>query len=116
MTGQVTLPWPPRVLSPNGRGHWRAKHQATKLAKEFAFYATKEARIGICAGDVPVLVSLVFHPKTATKPDADNCVASMKASLDGIALALGIDDRAFRLAAPVIAEPVKGGKVVVTIS
>lgn len=115
MIGEIVLPWPPRSLNPNGRAHWRVKHRDAKIAKDFAFYATKEARIGVAAGDVPVLVGLTFHPKTATRPDEDNCIASMKAGLDGIALALGLDDQHFRLAAPVIAEPVNGGKVVVTI-
>ena len=111
----IELPWPPRTLSPNGRPHWRTLRKAQKVAKDYAFWATKEAAVGICAGDAPILISLVFHPKTAMRPDADNAVASMKASLDGIAAALGVNDRSFRLAEPIIAEPVKGGKVLVTI-
>lgn len=111
----IELPWPPRALSPNGRGHWGKKHRATRIAKDYAFWATKEAKIGFAAGDVPILISLVFHPKDGNLPDEDNAVASMKASLDGIALALGVNDSFFRLAKPVIGAPVKGGKVVVTI-
>jgi crossover junction endodeoxyribonuclease RusA len=115
MAGTITLPWPAKALSPNARVHWRAKYDAGKLAHRCAFYTTKEAKIGAPAGDVPILISLVFHPKTKNRPDADNAIASMKASLDGIAAALGVNDRAFRLAAPEFGEPVKGGKVVVTI-
>ncbi len=111
----IELPWPHPALSPNSRGHWGKKQRATKIAREYAFWAVKEAKIGIAAGDVPILISMTFHPKTANLPDADNCVASMKASLDGIAQALGMDDRDFRIAEPVIAAPVKGGKVLVTI-
>lgn len=116
MTQTIVLPWPPRTLSPNGRAHWSVKAKAAKIAKDYAFWATKEARIGIAAGDVPIMVSLVFHPKTKNLPDEDNAVASMKASLDGIAKALGVDDSVFRLAKPVIADPVKGGRVVVTLA
>lgn len=111
----IELPWPGRILSPNGRGHYHTVARAKKAAKNAAFLLTKGARIGIVAGDVPVLIKLTFHPMTKNSVDADNLVASCKAYLDGIALALGVDDSFFRLAAPVVAEPVKGGKVVVTI-
>lgn len=111
----ITLSWPPRILSPNGRGHHMAKYRAKKIARAEGYYATKEAKVGIPAGDVPVFVSLTFHPPTKNKPDEDNAVASMKSALDGIADALGLDDSCFKLRAPIMAEPVKGGKVVVTI-
>lgn len=111
----IELPWPGRVLSPNGRAHWRKFAAAKKVAKNTAFVLTKAARVGICAGDVPVLIGLTFHPMTRNEVDADNLIASCKAYLDGIALALGVDDSTFKLAAPVIAEPVKGGKVIVRI-
>lgn len=112
----IELPWPGRVLSPNGRAHWRTVSKAKKAAKNTAYVLTKAARIGIAAGDVPVLIGLTFHPMTRNAVDADNLVASCKAFLDGIALALGVDDSTFKLAAPVIAEPTKGGRVVVTIT
>jgi crossover junction endodeoxyribonuclease RusA len=111
----IELPWPPRILSPNGRGHYMDVYRAKKKAKEYAFAVTRAAKIGIAAGDVPILISLRFHPPTKNAPDADNAVASMKAALDGIALALKVDDSAFRLAAPIIAGPVKGGKVIITV-
>lgn len=111
----IELSWPPRILSPNGRGHHMAKHRAKKAARAEGFSATKAAKVGLAAGDVPITIKLTFHPKTKNLPDADNAVASCKAYLDGIADALGVDDSCFRLAAPVIAEPVRGGKVVVEI-
>lgn len=111
----VEVSWPVRALSPNGRAHHFAKYRAKKAARKEAFYATKAAKVGICAGDVPVLITLVFHPPTKNLPDEDNAVAGMKSYLDGVADALGINDSGFRLNRPVIAEPVKGGKVVIHI-
>jgi crossover junction endodeoxyribonuclease RusA len=55
-----------------------------------------------------------FHPKTATRPDDDNCIASCKAYRDGIADALGIDDAKFTTT-HTMGQPVKGGAVNVTV-
>lgn len=117
---RVTLSWPSRALSPNGRAHpiakWRAgkayKHEAWALALEAAPVGERAA-LALCEA---LDVRLTFHPKDGNRPDADNAVASVKAALDGIAEALGVDDARFRLAAPVIAGAVKGGRVVVEIS
>lgn len=112
----IELPYPERTLSPNARPHHFKLYRAKKAAKNAAWAITKAARISIPAGDVPVMIGLVFHPPTKNLPDEDNAIASMKSALDGVALALGVDDSCFRLERPVIAAPVKGGKVVVTIS
>lgn len=62
-----------------------------------------------------VKVALTFHPKAKRNVDEDNAIASMKWALDGIAQALGVDDSRFALQRPVIAEPIKGGRVIVEI-
>ena len=111
----LILSWPPRALSPNGRAHHFAKYRAKKVARQEGWAVAKKAKLSIAAGDVPVLVSMRFHPPTKTAPDADNAIASMKSQLDGIADALGVDDKTFRIAEPVFGDPVKGGMVVVTI-
>lgn len=58
-------------------------------------------------------IRLLFSPPDKRRRDIDNMLASMKASLDGIALAIGCDDVEF---CPVIldrAPPEKGGSVLV---
>lgn len=112
----IILSWPPRTLSPNGRAHWRKLSAAKKIAKQEAWAVTKAANLRAPADESPVHVALTFYPKTRNRVDADNLIASMKASLDGIAEALGCDDSRFRLAAPIIADPVKGGRVEVALS
>lgn len=44
----------------------------------------------------------------------DNCIAAMKAGLDGLADVLGVDDSRWELVAT-IGEPRKGGAVAVTV-
>lgn len=112
----IDLSWPAKPLWPNfrSRSHW-PKTRALKAARSEAFYATKAAKVGICAGDVPVIVQATFYPPDNRKRDYDNCGASLKAYWDGIADALGVDDSFFRQLPPVIAAPVPGGKVVVSL-
>ena len=112
----IELPWPPKPLWPNfrSRTHW-AKTRAAKQARQDGNYATRSAKVGIAAGDVPVLLQATFYPPDRHKRDEDNCSASLKSYADGIADALGINDNAFRFARPIIGDVVKGGKVVVTI-
>lgn len=112
----VELAWPPRQLSPNGRFHHMEVYRFKKAAKDTAYWVTKET-LGrqTCEHNGTVAVRIIAHPiKGKAQPDADNLMACMKGALDGIALALGIDDKHF---APSVefAEPVTGGRVTVTI-
>ena len=99
----ITLPWPHKDLSPNARKHWAALAVAKKKARETAHYATLEA-LGSRASDVraslggdgPLPVTVRFFPPDNRRRDDDNMVAAFKASRDGIADGLGVDDRRFR--------------------
>jgi crossover junction endodeoxyribonuclease RusA len=84
----ITLPWPSADLSPNGRVHWSALARAKKKAKNEAWGLTK-AIMG------PLDVQITFHPEIDRGRDVDNFQARMKAGLDGIALALGVNDTSF---------------------
>ena len=96
----IELPWPDRALSPNNRDMW-ANIRAKKAAKNYAWGMTKAAmgplgiRVGSWSGEIKV--HLEFIPAINRSRDEDNFVASMKAGLDGIASALGVDDANFRL-------------------
>lgn len=91
----LCLPVPCAALRPNdGHAHWSAVHRARKSAKARASLITRSL-----AGPAPALVptsySLIYH--TRNRWDEDNAVASAKAYLDGIASALSVNDRTFRL-------------------
>lgn len=107
------LPYPDKILWPNGRGHWAAKAKAFKLHKSFAWAAIKAIGGSYDGGRVDW--SVTFHPKSRHPVDDDNARASLKAYQDGFALALGIDDRMFNAPTVTFGEPVKGGVIRVTI-
>ena len=110
----VTLGWPSPNLSPNARPHWAALARAKKAARREGYIGSYE--IGKIVGAKAVRIQVTFIPPNAIRRDADNMLASIKAHLDGIADAIGIDDSRWTWAAPVIAKPEKPGRVVVTIT
>lgn len=112
----VILPWPPKQLTPNfkRRSHWSKYRGATAGYRLACKALTKAARLGICAGDVPIFLMITFRPPDRRLRDDDGMVAAFKAGRDGIADALGIDDRFFR-ASYTVGEPVKDGAVIVEV-
>jgi crossover junction endodeoxyribonuclease RusA len=111
---QLVLSWPDKGLSPNARLHHHAKAKLTKLARESAYWLTKQAWIATPEGDAEIMIHLDFHPPDKRRRDLDGMLASAKAQIDGMADALEVND--YRFAYTIRRrEPVKGGKVVVWI-
>ncbi len=93
---EIRLPWPDKDMSPNARIHWARKAKAVKIARCFAFFKTKEAgwdKIQLPEGRLHLWID--FYPPTKRMPDDDNMLSRCKAYRDGIADALGIDDKRF---------------------
>ena len=110
----LTLPWPPRELSPNARVHWARKASATKDRRNMAYFMAVQARdMGFQM--LAPHVSITFNPPDKRPRDLDNMLASMKSALDGIAHAIGVDDSKWSISIRK-GEPVKGGQVVVCIA
>ena len=109
----IELPWPPRELSPNARPHHMVRARATKAYRTTAHWAAKavQARAPLGAGDIPLNVT--FYPPSK-RPDRQNMPGWIKAGIDGIADAIGVNDRRFDPRYS-YAKPVKGGKVVVEV-
>jgi crossover junction endodeoxyribonuclease RusA len=113
----VELGWPAKALSPNARAHFMTHARFKKAAKDTAFWATRAA-MGREKfphdGERVSFVITAYPPPDGQARDDDNLIASCKAMRDGIALALGVDDKHFdqRLQ---WGEPVKHGRVVVSI-
>lgn len=95
----IYLPWPSADLSPNARVHHMALHRARKAAKTEAWTLTKALMVarGIKPGtwQGPIEVEVTFHPSTNRAYDLDNALSRLKGHLDGIAMALGVNDAAF---------------------
>ncbi|PZS42748.1 hypothetical protein [Stenotrophomonas maltophilia] len=114
---ELILPWPHKDLSPNGRVHWAKKAKAAKKARADA------GCLAFLAGwrktdfqELRVHLWITFHPPTRMIPDDDNMLARFKPYRDGIADALGIDDKRF-ISHPLVSTEVrKGGQVVVRIT
>jgi crossover junction endodeoxyribonuclease RusA len=113
----IVLPWPLSDLSPNTRIHWAKLAKAKKAYRRECWADALVAGAADFAKDIPsdkkLSVHLEFVPPNRHRYDEDNMVARMKSGLDGIADALGIDDRMFKLSQE-IAEGI-GGFVRVTV-
>lgn len=95
---------PPRALSPNARVFWGTRNRAFQGAKSATFYAFRDTINLNDPGDCfqrepwPLRLSyVVAWEKGHRRMDDDNCKASTKAFTDGVATALGIDDKNFIL-------------------
>lgn len=109
---QVTLPWPPKDLSPNARVHWGKLARIKKQFREACAWTAKEQ--GASAIEAKKLdVSVLFFPPDKRVRDRDNMIAAMKSGFDGLADVLGVDDGKWRVTFDV-ADQI-GGMVRVTI-
>ena len=120
----VTLPWPPNKLNPNARPHWATK---AKEAKRYRATCAAIVRTMMPADDIRQIREAVasgerlhlwitFDPPDRRPRDDDNVLAAFKSGRDGIADALGIDDRALRVHPWLSDTPIKGGAVRVRLS
>jgi crossover junction endodeoxyribonuclease RusA len=109
----IELPWPPKELSPNARVHYHTKAAAAKVYREAAYWLTEKSGLTVPA-EGGIALRFDFHPPDKRKRDLDNMLSSIKAGVDGIADALGVNDQRFGFWLSREA-PVKGGKVVVSV-
>lgn len=93
----IKLPWYLAECSPNYRGHWSKISKAKKQCKELAYIYTNNSGIKVDKDISKLLITLEYYPPSNRRMDLDNCVASSKAYLDGVAQALGVDDSVFML-------------------
>lgn len=111
----IDLPFPAKPLWPNGRAHWAEKARAVKSHREWARIAALASGANWSGFKDGVSLAVTVHPKTRHPIDRDNCVASLKSYIDGLADALGVDDRTFNTPSITFAEPIKGGRMTLTV-
>lgn len=115
----IELPYPAKELSPNSRCHWSQKARAAKKARNYAFSIALAAGLNkstFADYEGKLHLWIDYYAKTKNYPDADNCLSASKAFIDGIADALGINDRRFVHHPLVKDETRKGGKVIIRIT
>lgn len=115
----IRLPWPDSRLMPNRKNgrHWAGTQAAKVRARMDGAMSAKQA-VGRNTVSLPdqIPVKITFAAPDRIRRDMDNLHSAMKASLDGIAKALGVDDSRF---VPVtldrVLDPNKQGFVTVEI-
>lgn len=114
---ELTLPWPSKDLSQNARVHWTAKAKAAGVARaEGKLLAIAAGWQSLVLPEGRLHLWIDFYPPTRRLPDDDNMVARFKPYRDGLADALGIDDKRFVSHPYVREQPRKGGEVVVRLT
>lgn len=114
---------PPRECSPNARAHFAKKAKAARTYREAAQLATKSTLNGepgvrdalTTARRICYRLTVSWEPGRRGTIDEDNTLASAKAALDGIAAALGVDDRRFTVRGVEIDRATRRGVTVVTL-
>ena len=99
---RVVLPFPPSELFPNKANgkHWSSTRAIKDGYRDTAFYLTKkESPYPYVSGAIRAIefpMKLTFVQPDGRHRDADNMLAAAKHALDGVAKALGVDDKLFR--------------------
>lgn len=95
----IDLPWPPKELSPNARVHRMQRARVARQYRHDCAWATVEASGGIhrcprlTGSDLELIAE--FRMPDKRWRDADNLLAMIKAGIDGVCDATGINDNAF---------------------
>ena len=115
----IVLPWPDKRLSPNARLHWskvpkaQARADGTNATYDALGVGLREVRAKLAQMEL-IPLKVTFYPPDKRHRDEDNLVASLKSARDGIADALGVNDRKFR-SLYFIGDPCKPGRVEVQL-
>lgn len=112
---KINLNWPSKDLSPNARCHWAKKAKVVKKYRSECFYMAKQAKVTLPETEKIHLFVDFYQPDKRNR-DQDNMQAAMKSAYDGIADALGVNDRRFIIHPFYKDEIVKGGMVTITIT
>ena len=114
---RIELDFPPAELFPNrSRGkHWTATHTAkTNYRQTCAWLTTHQMEDWVpTTENIKLSISFVMPDKRLR--DTDNCLAAAKSGLDGMADALGINDRQFQPVVVYRSYGQKPGKMVVDL-
>lgn len=97
----LTIELPPvnMELSPNRKNgrHYKATLEAKKSDRQLGFFCAKKSANGDkLQPNTAYALSIVFYRSDKRHADLDNLLSASKHRLDGIAKALGVDDKQFK--------------------
>lgn len=106
---KIELDFPPAELFPNrAKGtHWTVTHKTKAMYRDNSAWLTKGQMRDWKPTDSQIRLTITFVMPDKRLRDTDNCLAAAKAGLDGMADALGVNDRQFQ---PVIVYRQNGQK------
>lgn len=116
---QLSFPAPELMQNRREGRHWHYAHEAKVAQRQEAYLLTRQAitQSGFeLRPGARYRVVMTFHPPDNRRRDVSNLHAAMKAALDGIADAMGIDDSAFVEHGQRLGELHYGGCVAVRVS
>lgn len=108
----IRVDFPPALLSGHNNGHPRRKAPVIKRWRRDAFMLTKAAKLR-AVGDGDIHLRVTFVPADR-RGDRTNFSNRMKPIYDGMADAMGVNDRRF-VPQYVYAEPAKPGHVMIEV-
>lgn len=108
----IEIPWFPKELKANSRLQHRFAKKARSYYKSTCWEIAKDNKP---AHKKKYSLSITFHPPCGRRRDLDNCLASIKYGLDGIANAWGVDDSCFQPITIDWGEKKKDGLVVIDV-
>lgn len=88
MGNTVVLPWPHKKLHPNSRTDRRRTTDIRKRYKGACWALCKEAK----PDHTLTHLDITFRPPDGLRRDLDGMLGAIKYGLDGVALAMGVDD------------------------
>lgn len=109
----IELPWPNSALAGHNKGHWAIKAKVVATHRAWAFHATRAAKVPAVPDAGDIAIRFRFVPPH-NRGDRTNYPILLKPYIDGIAEALGINDRRF-LPSYDYAAPEKPGRVEVFV-
>jgi crossover junction endodeoxyribonuclease RusA len=112
---EFDVPWPDKYLNPNNFSRWPTA-EAKEVAFEYAYYMAKSFTLNSeFRPPEQIAITYTFYPPNVRTRDDDNFIAAMKASRDGVAKALNVDDACFVTQPAQWGSVVRGGKVTLTL-
>lgn len=116
---EIILPFPDSTLFPNRRhgAHWSESAKAKKDAKQLGHLLTASAMFGRepLTPNMDHSLTIVINPPDRIRRDVDGLLGALKPTLDGMSIALGVDDSFFNPITIQRGEPFRDGRVTVII-
>lgn len=114
---RIELDFPPAELFPNrSRGrHWTVMHTAKTAYRQNSAWLTAQQKKDWKPRDGEIHMTVTFLMPDRRPRDVDNLLAAAKAGIDGLADALGINDRQFGRITVIRKPGTKPGKTIIEL-